>query len=149
MVVDQDINSALNRIADAIEGSGETLKRIADHDDGVVPVMTRNAKRAEAFCFDVAAAIEIYTELHTRSLLDALPISSQSPKLPQNSHFLFEACSSQLARARPGNLSSSQTPRVPPFREACSAAHVTGIPAAACRTEIVQMSSCIVDKFLI
>jgi hypothetical protein len=48
MVVDQDINSALNRIADAIEENGETLKRIADHYDGVVPVMTRNAKRAEA-----------------------------------------------------------------------------------------------------
>ena len=48
MVVDQDINSALNRIADAIEENGETLKRIANHYDGVVPVMTRNAKRAEA-----------------------------------------------------------------------------------------------------
>ena len=48
MVVDQDINSALNRIADAIEENGETLKRIANHYDGVVPVMTRNANRAEA-----------------------------------------------------------------------------------------------------
>tara|TARA_R100001244_G_scaffold125657_1_gene95660 strand:+ start:217 stop:429 length:213 start_codon:yes stop_codon:yes gene_type:complete len=48
MVVDQDINIALNRIADAIEENGETLKRIANHYDGVVPVMTRNAKRAEA-----------------------------------------------------------------------------------------------------
>jgi hypothetical protein len=48
MVVDQDINLALNRIADAIEENGETLKRIADHYDGVVPVMTRNAKRVEA-----------------------------------------------------------------------------------------------------
>ena len=47
MVVDQDINQALNRIADAIEENGETLKRIANHYDGVVPVMTRNAKRAE------------------------------------------------------------------------------------------------------
>ena len=47
MVVDQDINLALNRIADAIEENGETLKRIADHYDGVVPVMTRKAKRAE------------------------------------------------------------------------------------------------------
>ena len=27
--------------------NGETLKRIANHYDGVVPVMTRNAKRAE------------------------------------------------------------------------------------------------------
>ena len=48
MVVDQDINLALNRIADAIEENGETLKRIADHYDGVVPVMTRNQNRAEA-----------------------------------------------------------------------------------------------------
>ena len=48
MVVDQDLNLALNRIADAIEENGETLKRIADHYDGVVPVMTRNQKRAEA-----------------------------------------------------------------------------------------------------
>ena len=48
MVVDQSISEALNRIADAIEENGETLKRIANHYDGVVPVMTRNAKRAEA-----------------------------------------------------------------------------------------------------
>ena len=54
MVVDQDINLALNRIADAIEENGETLKRIANHYDGVVPVMTRNAKRAE----DMAKAQE-------------------------------------------------------------------------------------------
>ena len=54
MVVDQDINLALNRIAEAIEENGETLKRIANHYDGVVPVMTRNAKRAE----DIATAQE-------------------------------------------------------------------------------------------
>ena len=47
MVVDDTIAQALTRIADAIEENGETLKRIADHYDGVVPVMTRNAKRAE------------------------------------------------------------------------------------------------------
>ena len=47
MVVDDTIAQALNRVADAIEENGETLKRIADHYDGVVPVMTRNAKRAE------------------------------------------------------------------------------------------------------
>ncbi len=52
MVVDDQINQALNRIADAIEENGETLKRIADHYDGVVPVMTRNAKRAEAMAED-------------------------------------------------------------------------------------------------
>ena len=47
MVVDDTIAQALVRIADAIEENGETLKRIADHYDGVVPVMTRNAKRVE------------------------------------------------------------------------------------------------------
>ena len=47
MVVDDTIAQALNRVADAIEENGETLKRIADHYDGVVPVMTRNANRVE------------------------------------------------------------------------------------------------------
>ena len=47
MVVDDTIAQALNRVADAIEENGETLKRIANHYDGVVPVMTRNAKRVE------------------------------------------------------------------------------------------------------
>ena len=47
MVVDDTIAQALNRVADPIEENGETLKRIANHYDGVVPVMTRNAKRAE------------------------------------------------------------------------------------------------------
>ena len=47
MVVDQDINLALNRIADNQEEMIDVLKRIANHYDGVVPVMTRNAKRAE------------------------------------------------------------------------------------------------------
>ena len=48
MVVDDTIAQALNRVAEAIEENGETLKRIADHYDGVLPVMTRNAKRAES-----------------------------------------------------------------------------------------------------
>ena len=48
MVVDDTIAQALTRIADIIEENGETLKRIANHYDGVVPVMTRNANRAEA-----------------------------------------------------------------------------------------------------
>ena len=47
MVVDDTIAQALTRIGDAIEENGETLKRLADHYDGVVPVMTRNAKRVE------------------------------------------------------------------------------------------------------
>jgi len=48
MVVDDTISQALNRIADGIEESNSLLERIANHYDGVVPVMTRNAKRAEA-----------------------------------------------------------------------------------------------------
>ena len=47
MVVDESISQALNRIADNQEEMNETLKRIANHYDGVVPVMTRNAKRGE------------------------------------------------------------------------------------------------------
>ena len=47
MVVDQDINLALNRIADNQEEMIDVLKRIANHYDGVAHVMTRNAKRAE------------------------------------------------------------------------------------------------------
>ena len=47
MVVDESISTALNRIAENQEEMNETLKRIANHYDGVVPVMTRNAKRVE------------------------------------------------------------------------------------------------------
>ena len=48
MVVDDTIAQALNRIADGQEEINNTLNRIASHYDGVVPVMTRNAKRAES-----------------------------------------------------------------------------------------------------
>ena len=54
MVVDDTIAQALNRIADVQDEINDTLKRIANHYDGVVPVMTRNAKRAE----DMAKAQE-------------------------------------------------------------------------------------------
>jgi|TARA_R110000765_G_scaffold148735_1_gene251310 hypothetical protein len=47
MVVDDSISQALNRIADGIEENNTVLNRIANHYDGVVPVMTRNAKRVE------------------------------------------------------------------------------------------------------
>jgi len=47
MVVDDSIAQALNRIADGIEENNTVLNRIANHYDGVVPVMTRNAKRVE------------------------------------------------------------------------------------------------------
>ena len=48
MVVDQSISEALNRIADNQEEMNDTLKAILGHYNSVVPVMTRNAKRAEA-----------------------------------------------------------------------------------------------------
>jgi len=48
MVVDQSITEALNRIAENQEEMNSILNRIASHYDGVVPVMTRNANRAEA-----------------------------------------------------------------------------------------------------
>ena len=47
MVVDQSISEALNRIAENQEEMNATLTRIANHYDGVVPVMTRNANRVE------------------------------------------------------------------------------------------------------
>ena len=47
MVVDDTIAQALNRIADGQEEMNNTLSRIANHYDGVVPVMTLNAKRVE------------------------------------------------------------------------------------------------------
>ena len=47
MVVDESITTSLNRIADNQEEMIDVLKRIANHYDGVVPVMTRNAKRVE------------------------------------------------------------------------------------------------------
>ena len=47
VLTDDVIATALNRIADGIEENNEVLNRIANHYDGVVPVMTRNAKRVE------------------------------------------------------------------------------------------------------
>ena len=47
MVVDESISQALNRIADAIEESNDTLKSILGHYNSVVPVMKRNADKAE------------------------------------------------------------------------------------------------------
>ena len=64
MVVDESISSALNRIADQLEENNDVLKRIANHYDGVVPVMTRNAKRVEK------AHIEV--EEDNRSPLDKM-----------------------------------------------------------------------------
>ena len=47
MVVDETIVQALNRIADNQEELNDTLKDILGHYNKVVPVMKRNADRAE------------------------------------------------------------------------------------------------------
>ena len=52
--MDQDLIRVLEKIASNLEQSNETLNRIADHYDGVVPVMTRNAKRVEQAHVDVS-----------------------------------------------------------------------------------------------
>jgi len=46
--MDQDLIRVLEKIANSLEESNDILNRIASHYDGVVPVMTRNANRAEA-----------------------------------------------------------------------------------------------------
>ena len=45
--MDQDLIRVLEKISNALEENTTILNRIADHYDGVVPVMTRNAKRGE------------------------------------------------------------------------------------------------------
>jgi len=45
--MDKDLIHVLERIANSIEENNDVLNRIASHYDGVVPVMTRNAKRVE------------------------------------------------------------------------------------------------------
>ena len=45
--MDKDLIHVLERIANAIEESNDTLSAIAQHYDNVVPVMKRNAVRAE------------------------------------------------------------------------------------------------------
>jgi|TARA_R110001583_G_scaffold74493_2_gene206402 hypothetical protein len=51
MVLPEDSNNMLcdllDRIAESMEKNTTILNRIADHYDGVVPVMTRNQKRLE------------------------------------------------------------------------------------------------------
>ncbi len=46
--MDKDLIHVLEKIANGIEESNDILNRIANHYDGVVPIMTRNAKRAES-----------------------------------------------------------------------------------------------------
>ena len=45
--MDKDLIHVLEKIANGIEESNDILNRIANHYDGVVPVMTRNANRVE------------------------------------------------------------------------------------------------------
>ena len=45
--MDQDLIRVLEKISNALEENTTILNRIADHYDGVGPVMTRNAKRVE------------------------------------------------------------------------------------------------------
>jgi len=45
--MDKDLIHVLEKISNALEENTTILNRIADHYDGVVPVMTRNANRVE------------------------------------------------------------------------------------------------------
>jgi len=45
--MDKDLIHVLEKIANTLEENNEVLNRIANHYDGVVPVMTRNANRVE------------------------------------------------------------------------------------------------------
>jgi len=49
MVVDETINQSLNRIADAIEESNDTLKQILAHYNSVVPPMKEGADRSNKY----------------------------------------------------------------------------------------------------
>ena len=62
--MDKDLIHVLDKIANALEENTTILNRIADHYDGVVPVMTRNANRVEK------AHIEV--EEDNRSPLDKM-----------------------------------------------------------------------------
>jgi hypothetical protein len=53
--MDQDLIRVLDKIANALEENTTILNRIADHYDGVVPVMTRNANRVEKAHMEVEA----------------------------------------------------------------------------------------------
>jgi hypothetical protein len=53
--MDQDLIRVLEKISNALEENTAILNRIADHYDGVVPVMTRNANRVEKAHMEVEA----------------------------------------------------------------------------------------------
>ena len=62
--MDQDLIRVLEKIANTLEENNEVLNRIANHYDGVVPVMTRNANRVEKAHMEV--------EEEPRSALDKM-----------------------------------------------------------------------------
>ena len=45
--MDKDLIHVLEKIANTLEENNDVLNRIANHYDGVVPFMTRNANRVE------------------------------------------------------------------------------------------------------
>ena len=53
--MDKDLIHVLDKIANELEENTTILNRIADHYDGVVPVMTRNANRVEKAHMEVEA----------------------------------------------------------------------------------------------
>ena len=53
--MDKDLIHVLERIANTLEENNDVLNRIANHYDGVVPVMTRNANRVEKAQMEVEA----------------------------------------------------------------------------------------------
>ncbi len=62
MVLPEDSNNVLvdvlQQIADSLDKNTDILNRIANHYDGVVPVMTRNAKRLEESQEDNRSALD-------------------------------------------------------------------------------------------
>ena len=76
--MDKDLIHVLEKIANGIEESNDILNRIANHYDGVVPVMTRNAKRVEK------AHIEV--EEDNRSPLDKMYGSLFGDKDPETTN---------------------------------------------------------------
>jgi hypothetical protein len=76
--MDKDLIHVLDKIANALEENTTILNRIADHYDGVVPVMTRNANRVEK------AHIEV--EADPRSPLDKMYGSLFGDKDPETTN---------------------------------------------------------------
>ena len=56
--MDKDLIHVLEKIANTLEENNDVLNRIANHYDGVVPVMTRNANRVEKAQMEVEEAHE-------------------------------------------------------------------------------------------